>query len=114
MHRLPIKLTKEPLIDSTVEIRFESVLDKRAVFGVVYFALKDTYPNVEPLELSQLPGQFLEASPEFSDKPLYRIRGDRFQIQVGPTLIRFIVMNRIKVGMRIPLKYLECWKSSKG
>lgn len=85
MRQLPLKIRKEPYIDTTVEIRFESEIDKSAVFGVVYFALKDTYTRVEQLPMPTL--QFDEAN-SFNGLSLaahfrHRIYSEKFNLQIS-------------------------------
>lgn len=80
---LPRRLNPDPIIDSTVEIRFDPIVDKNAVFGIIYLALKDKFPVVEQLPVMQLPEAIREQDPLFSSKAHYRLVGDNYSVQVG-------------------------------
>lgn len=87
MRRLPIKILKEPWIDSTVEIKFDSSIDRSAVFGVIYYALRDTYSKVEELPILQLPEVAIDSNPEMAGQPRYRILSPNFYLQIGPGIL---------------------------
>ncbi len=80
---LPRRLRPDPIIDATVEIRFTPLIDKNAVFGVLYFSLKDVFPSVENLPIVQLPEIMREQDPLFAFRPLYRLYNDNYQVQIG-------------------------------
>lgn len=87
MHRLPKKIQKEPLIDATVEIRFESLIDRSAVFGVIYYALRELYTKVEQLPIMQLPLDAIESDPLTASQARYRIYSEKFNLQIGPSSV---------------------------
>ncbi len=74
-------------MDTTVEIRFSSLINDNAVFGVIYFNLKDSYPEVEELEISQIPMELVVDNPELASAARYRIKGERFNVKIGPRTI---------------------------
>lgn len=85
---LPLRLENCPLADSVVEIRFTTGVFPQAVFGLTYEKLKDLFPTVEPLPITQLPLQMLEAEPNLKFKPHYRLKNDKgFLVQVGPDVV---------------------------
>lgn len=57
---------------------------KSAVFGVIYNLIRNDYRgNVINLPILQIPEQIREVDPNLKFKPLYRIEGDKFIIQIG-------------------------------
>lgn len=81
---LPSRIEKCPLIDALIEFRFEAAIAKSAVFGVIYNLIRNDYRgNVINLPILQIPEQIREVDPNFKFKPLYRIEGDKFIIQIG-------------------------------
>ena len=81
---LPSRIEKCPLIDALIEFRFEAAIAKSAVFGVIYNLIRNDYRgNVTNLPILQIPEQIREVDPNLKFKPLYRIEGDKFIIQIG-------------------------------
>ena len=67
-----------------IEFRFEAAIAKSAVFGVIYNLIRNDYRgNVINLPILQIPEQIREVDPNLKFKPLYRIEGDKFIIQIG-------------------------------
>ena len=78
------RIEKCPLIDALIEFRFEAAIAKSAVFGVIYNLIRNDYRgNVINLPILQIPEQIREVDPNLKFKPLYRIEGDKFIIQIG-------------------------------
>lgn len=85
---LPVLLEKSPLIDSIIEVRFNTNIVSSAVFGVIYNQIRDDYPgNVVNLPISQLPEGIRMSDPNLKFKPLYRIEGEKTVIQIGSDVI---------------------------
>lgn len=85
---MPISTEKCPIIDALIEIRFSTSLFPNAVFGLIYEALREDYPNeVEKLPILQLPDQLREQDPNLRFKPHYKIENDRFILQIGPDVL---------------------------
>ena len=81
---LPSRIEKCPLFDALIEFRFEAAIAKSAVFGVIYNLIRNDYRgNVINLPILQIPEQIREVDPNLKFKPLYRIEGDKFIIQIG-------------------------------
>ncbi len=84
----PIRLDKTPLIDSIIEVRFDTNIVSSAVFGVIYNQIRAEYPGtVVNLPISQLPEAIRMSDPNLKYKPLYRIEGDKTIIQIGSDVI---------------------------
>ncbi len=84
---LPKRLRPDPIIDSTVEIRFNPLIDKNAVYGVIYAKLRETFSQVEQLPVTQLPEAIRSSEPVFAYRPEYRMSNDNFSVQIGPNVV---------------------------
>lgn len=85
---IPKKLSKCPLVDALIEIRFEASVPNSAVFGMIYSHLKDNFPgNIINLPVSQLPEQIREKDPNLKFRPLYRIESSKVILQIGTNVI---------------------------
>lgn len=84
---LPSKIFPEPIIDTTVELRFSTVFPSGAIFGIVYSLFKDKYPTVEQLPILQVPEEIRRNDFNFKFKPLYKLISNEFVIQVGYDVI---------------------------
>ena len=89
---LPRRISPDPIVDSTVEIRFDPLIDRNAVFGVIYYALREQFPTVEPLPVTQIPEPLREADPFFAFRPQYRIYNERYQVLVGYNVLTISVL----------------------
>ncbi len=85
---IPKKIDICPIVDSVVELRFESNIFPNAVFGLIFNSLKDEYPKVEKLPILQLPEQLRDADPNFKYKAHYKILSDDgYSVQIGSDVI---------------------------
>ena len=86
--KIPKKIEVCPIVDSVVELRFESSIFPNAVFGLIFNSLKKEFPHVEKLPILQLPEQLRDQDPNFKYKAHYRISsGDGYAVQIGPDVI---------------------------
>lgn len=88
---LPKKITPCPIIESVVEIRFDSATPAEAIFGMVYDVFKNIFPN-KPINLPilQIPEQIRNSDPNLLYKPHFRLSNDTFLLQIGPKSISLI------------------------
>ena len=87
MLELPKYIEHCPIIDTLVEIRFESTIHPSAVFGLVYNQLKENYRNVKNLPILQMPEDLRLKDQNLKFKPYHRISNDDFVVQIGPDVI---------------------------
>ena len=65
--KLPKEISPCPIIDTVIEIRFESTMPKEAkeaIFGIIFNEFNDRYPSLEKLPILQIPEAIREADPE--------------------------------------------------
>jgi len=81
---IPKKITPCPLIDCAIEFRFKSSIEPGAVFGIVYNAFKNDYPNIKKMPILNLPEQLRSVDPSLIYQPWYRLWNGGFVLATGP------------------------------
>lgn len=84
---IPRIISPCPLADAVIEIKFDSKIDSDAVFGILYNAVKDSYPKINKLPILQLPEPLRVTDPNLAGQPHYQLVGDPFVLQIGPKVI---------------------------
>lgn len=87
MKELPKKLNRDTIIDSVVELRFDTSLPRSVVFGVIYNEIKDEFPVVEESALASIPESVRNNDPNLGFQPLYRVKNDKYVVQIGTNMI---------------------------
>jgi len=87
----PTELINPPIIESIVEIKFDSSLPNEAVFGVFYNLLKDEYRNIEQLNTANLPKEVIVDQPSLQFAPHYSLTSQDkpLHVLIGPKVITF-------------------------
>ena len=84
---LPKKISPCPIVESSIEIRFDSEMPSEAVFGVVYTQLKNEYKGIEKLPILQIPEEIRSQDPALMFQACYRLTGGNTIISIGPKVI---------------------------
>jgi len=82
--RIPTKVDPCPIIDAVIGVSFEPDIVNDAVFGIVYNAVKDRYPNTQTLPILQIPEEIRHKDPNLDSQPHYKITNDNFRVLIGP------------------------------
>lgn len=89
--KLPKKITPCPIIESVVEIRFDTDIPSDAIFGVIYNAFKNEFSKKpKNLPILQLPADIRNKDPNLLYKPHYRLSDGTFLFQIGPKVISLV------------------------
>ncbi|MBU0634461.1 MAG: TIGR04255 family protein [Candidatus Omnitrophica bacterium] len=90
--KLPKKIKNCPIVEAIVELRFESLLPRDAVFGVIYDKFKTDFSS-EPksLPILQIPETMRSQDPNLIFKPHYQLIDERFIFQIGPKVVSFSI-----------------------
>lgn len=99
MKRIPVKLENCPIIESVLEIRFESDIDDNVVFPILYGAIKDDFKSPVALPVLQIPDNIKKSDPNLRFQPYYRLflKGDDdVSLQIGPRVIAFSFTRQYK------------------
>jgi len=91
--KLPIKISPCPLIEASIEIRFDSRIPSDAVFGVLYSRFQEEFPTLEKLPILQLPEEIRIKDPNLQFQPYYKLINDNIVLQIGPKVITIGCIN---------------------
>jgi uncharacterized protein (TIGR04255 family) len=91
--KIPRKITPCPILESTVEIRFEHIYPSDAVFGVLYPYLSSQYGNFESLPILQIPEALRSQDPNLKYQPSYKLTDNDFWVQIGSNSISITNVN---------------------
>lgn len=85
---LPIKITPCPIIESNIEVRFNTLLPGDAIIGMVYSVFQPIYSNcrLEQLPIMQIPADLRRQDPNLKDKPTHILHTDKFNAHIGPSV----------------------------
>lgn len=98
----PSRLGITPIVESNLEIRFKSALPDSAIPGMIYNALKEDYPEMEPTNVLEIPESIRSHAPELKYAPLYRLNGSKMvSVGVGANVLT-IHYNRDMHGAQYP------------
>lgn len=92
MRKIPTKLDNCPIIESVLEIRFDSSFDRNVVFPMLYSTISDDYLPPTPLPILQIPENVRATDPNLCFQPYYRLvlkEDPNVSIQIGPRVIAF-------------------------
>ncbi len=85
--KLPNNINPCPIVDALLDLRFETKVNRNAVFGIIYSVLKDRYPNVDNLPILQLPEHVLSRDESLKYRPYFKISNNDFVVQIGPNVL---------------------------
>lgn len=92
MKRIPSKLDNCPIIESVLEIRFDSAFDRSVVFPILYSVISSDFQAPIPLPILQIPENIKEQDPNLMFQPYYRLAlkdDPNVSLQIGPRVIAF-------------------------
>jgi uncharacterized protein (TIGR04255 family) len=92
MKRIPIKLNKCPIVESVLEFRFDSDVDREVVFPLLFSAISNDFQAPIALPILQIPENVKAMDPNLKDQPCYRLllkEDSNFSLQIGPRVIAF-------------------------
>ena len=92
MKRIPIKLDNCPIVESILEFRFESDIDRAVVFPILFSSISNDFQPPVALPVLQIPDSIKAIDPNLKDQPCYRLllkEDPNFSMQIGPRVISF-------------------------
>jgi uncharacterized protein (TIGR04255 family) len=84
---LPKKISPCPIIESVVEIRFESDFPPEVIIGMLYKSFVPKFTKVDKLPILQLPEALRLTDPNLMFQPYYRLTTENFAFQFGAKVI---------------------------
>ena len=92
MNDIPKSLQSTPILEAVVDIRFKNDLSSAVIFGKLYAALAEEFPETESLPQFDAPPELSDKQPELLFVPHYRLKNDKFVVGIGK---RLLSINRI-------------------
>jgi uncharacterized protein (TIGR04255 family) len=87
MKRIPLQISPNPVVEATLELKFESAVPVGTIFGIIYSKFQATYPQTSPLPILNVPEEIRAADPNFRHQVLYKLSNAVYDIQVGNDVI---------------------------
>lgn len=110
---IPSKLTNDPVVETVIEIRFDSVLPSDAVFGVFYSVLRDIFPEYKNLPVLQVPENIRSNDPNLRFAPLYALMKGNFQFNIGGRVASLVTKNPYSGWDAFSTLAIECFEKIK-
>jgi uncharacterized protein (TIGR04255 family) len=85
--KLPKRISPCSIIDSVIELRFESLFPTDAIFGVVFSTVKNEYPKFQKLPVSEVPGIIRDQDPNLKHAAYYQAVSLPFIFRLGPHVV---------------------------
>jgi uncharacterized protein (TIGR04255 family) len=111
---LPKRINPCPIIDSVVELRFDSEFPVDAIFGVVFAAVKNEYAGFQRLPVSEVPEVIRIQDPNLKYAPFYQAVSSSFILRVGPRVISLSNVGEYVGWDKFFLKLKEVLEKLKG
>lgn len=84
--KLPLEITPNPLVTSTIELRFTSQIPSNSLFPAVYKAFLDDLPK---FELSNLPPEIKATNPQLKYAPDYILSNENYRLSFSNSVLSF-------------------------
>lgn len=84
--KLPTEISPNPLVLSTIELRFFTQTSSIDLFPVVYQAFSSIFPK---FEVSNLPSDVKSSNPQFKFAPDYMLSNENYRLSFSNTVILF-------------------------
>jgi len=129
-NNLPIKLSKEPLLDAVFEMRFSQTVSASSILPGIFYNELEGEKTIEQLNISNVPKQIRDNDPNLRFAPIVKITWNKFLLLIGdnnviigckmpypgwvslkPTILRIVdILNGVEAIQRIQrysLKYVD-------
>jgi uncharacterized protein (TIGR04255 family) len=86
MDGIPLRLNKDPIVEALVELRFRGaggVPISDLLPGMLFPKVRDRFPTIASLPISQLPREIRLRDPNLLYKPCHKLDGGQFVIAIG-------------------------------
>lgn len=86
-----LSLSKPPVVDAIVELRFDSEMPSQVVAGILFSNLaKYGYGSFEELNIAQLPKDIKDGDPNLRFAAHYRFRSEKYFVSVSSRVISIV------------------------
>jgi len=108
LEKLPKKITPCHIKDAIIELRFETSMPPDAIFGVIYQEIKDDFPKLENLPITQLPEQ-MRKDINLLYKAYYKLTNKNFVFRVGPKMVSVSNIEEYAGWNNFSKKFYKCY-----
>lgn len=88
--KLPKEISPNPLVVTSIEIRFEEIDGTKDMFSLLYPVLRPNLPTLEPI--NQIPKEIKLANPQFKFQPDFRLKNEQFSFSFGQNVFLFEIV----------------------
>jgi len=106
--KLPKKITPCHIKDAIIELRFETSMPPDAIFGVIYQEIKDDFPKMEKLPITQLPEQ-MRKDINLIYKAYYKLTNKNLVLRVGPQMVAVSNIEEYVGWNNFSKKFYKCY-----
>lgn len=85
--KLPLRISPCPIIDSVIEVRFETSIPDDAIFGMFFGQVKNDFPKFDKLPVAQLPDEVKLNDPNLKFSPYFQAQSEGFILRFGPRVM---------------------------
>lgn len=83
----PKEFKKSPLVDATIEIRFQAQPNAELLAGQIYSYLKDEFVTINELPSLQIPLAVRERDPNLQFQPTHKLESAEYYLNIGPNVV---------------------------
>lgn len=88
--KLPIEISPNPLVVTSVEIRFDAGEEGKDIFSLLYPVLTSNLPTLEAL--NQIPREIKEKNPQLKYQPEFKLKNESFSLAIGSNSLLFEII----------------------
>lgn len=92
--KLPIEISPNPLVTSTIEVRYVSSIESNKLFNLVYGSFMQELPIFEP---NNLPSDIKKSNIQFKYSPDYTLRNENYKVSFSNNVLSFENMAEYKL-----------------
>jgi uncharacterized protein (TIGR04255 family) len=101
LERLPVRISPCPILNAVLEIRFVTQKEWSLLPGLLFTQIKENYPEMETLPVSELPEEMFRNDPALIYSPRVRFLGRDFVIQFGHRVVSLLTKGEYPGWQRI-------------
>lgn len=92
--KLPIQISPNPLVTSTIELRFTCPIPSKSLFPIVYKAFYNELPS---FEFNNIPFDIKDTNPQFKYAPDYILSNENYKLSFSNNVLSFEHVSEYKL-----------------
>lgn len=89
----PKSITPTPIVNTVIEVRFDTTFPSDAIFGILFSYLREEYPESSPLSAAHIPEPIRQQDDTLRFQPhnrLYNKIQKEYSVLIGPNVLSFV------------------------